>query len=186
MKHKIIPILVAGGIFTSLGSSFARAENLDFTASVTVEPTSCTIEQLDDGKLRYDFGEVSPRQLMEDNLSRESSFNVKGCIGTKDGYIDLTLVSDNTVTLTGDNAGTWVIPAPGEGKAAGMAYQTDMKYDNRAYASFPVDTPKQVSTSITLDTIVSIRATLIPTVATAKLLTPGNMDTTATVQISYR
>ncbi|MCS2168711.1 hypothetical protein [Scandinavium manionii] len=188
MNNKIIPLIISGGLFACLSSSFARAENLDFTASVTVEPTSCTIEQLDDGKLRYDFGEVSPLQVMNGNTFHESSFIIKNCWGTLNGFVDLTLISPSSQEVTGDDAGKWITPAAGEGKAVGVAYKTELKWTGKQYRDFPVDhTQTSVETGTdNFPTTVTIMATLIPTVDSQSEMTAGNMDATATIQIAYK
>lgn len=181
-----VKMLLAGGIIASQMSFAVNAETLNYSGTVTVEKGTCTFSL--GNTLTYQFNEVTPVQVLDAKTEVVQSFKVTNCAGATS--IRLKLKGDSKQTITGLYAGTWIVPAPGTGKASGMAYKTELKFGaaetDGTYQGLNVDgTGVLIGTTDPAGVFVNIRTTLVPTVSTLAAMTSGNMDATATIEVVY-
>lgn len=172
-------------LMTVMGSSgVAFAERVDFTGSAHINRGTCTFSSGSAG-LTYDFGDVTPIVAFAATKSAEKSFTMSNCVGVNN--LSLSLSSTSTFTVgSGTYKGQWVIPTA-TGGATGVAFKTELKNGSNYYPLYADNkTAATGSDKYTQTSTVAIKATIIPTVASASNMTAGSLASSAVLNITYQ
>lgn len=178
-------VLVSALLFTGMLGSSALAEPINFTASTHINRGTCKLSSGTAG-LTFDFKNVTPVEAFAGTKSIEQPFTLSECVAVNS--LSFSLSSTNTVNIaSGTYKGKWVLPATGG--ATGVAFKTEIKSVAVAGTYYPLQadgaTLNTGTEKFTPSSTVTVKATVIPTVANTSDMVAGSLASSAVVNITY-